>query len=456
MAELSSQYIEVNNLRIHYTEAGSGPPVLLIHGFPTSSHLWRNVMPELAKTHRAIAIDLPGYGLSDKPLDVKYDFAFYEEVLEGFLDTLDIHDTDLAVHDLGGPIGLFWAVRHPRRVKQLVLLNTLVYPETSWAVKLALLALRTPGVRDYLVSPKGIVAAMKLGVVHKDRLTREALTPYTAPFEDAPARQALIKAGSGLGTKDLAEIARKLPTLEVSLRIIYGENDRALPDVAKTMQRVKQAHPLAEVTPLPNCGHFLQEDDPERVGQLMAEFLNRANPITPTQQPAADQATGVPEDRTPRISPIPNDLTPAQQPAADLVRAFNDWAQNDLDIAPAAVTHCSRQSLPDDPRELMRLIPEAHRTFFDQAAGPDFQTLDFTPARTTEGFDPTADILPPPEDSPAGQQAQSKPTAYFNSRPITLIQATGTDTAADLTITLLIALDPQSSQLFTFITALSD
>jgi len=279
----TSHHITINNLRIHYTEAGSGPPVLLIHGFPTSSHLWRNVIPELAKTHRAIAIDLPGYGLSDKPLDVNYDFVFYEEVLEGFLDALDIHDTALAVHDLGGPIGLFWAVRHPERVKQLILLNTLVYPETSWAVKLFLLALRTPVVRDFIVSPKGITGAMKFGVVHKDRLTREALTHYTAPFKDAPARQALIKAGSGLSPEGLADIAQKLPTLEASVRIIYGENDRALPHVAKTMQRVKRDLPGAEVTSLPNCGHFLQEDEPERVGQLMAEFLNRTAPTPPTQ-----------------------------------------------------------------------------------------------------------------------------------------------------------------------------
>jgi pimeloyl-ACP methyl ester carboxylesterase len=139
MSAPASHYTQVNNLRIHYLEAGEGEPILLIHGFPTSSHLWRNVIPELAKTHRAIAIDLPGYGLSDKPLDVKYDFAFFEEVLEGFLDALDIHDTDLAVHHLGGLIGLFWAVRHPRRVKQLVLLNTLLYPATSWTVKLLLL-----------------------------------------------------------------------------------------------------------------------------------------------------------------------------------------------------------------------------------------------------------------------------------------------------------------------------
>jgi haloalkane dehalogenase len=181
--------------------------------------------------------------------------------------------TALAVHDLGGPVGLFWAVRHPERLTHLVLLNTLVYPQTSWAVKLFLIALRLPGVRDYLVSPKGLVASMKFGVVHKERLNREVLTPYTLPFENAAARQALIKAGSGLGIKGLAEIAQKLPSLQVPVRIIYGENDRVLPEVARTMRRVRDDLPNAEVTSLPNCGHFLQEDEPQRVGQLISEFL---------------------------------------------------------------------------------------------------------------------------------------------------------------------------------------
>jgi haloalkane dehalogenase len=278
MSQPSSHYTQVNDLTIHHQEAGQGNPVLLIHGFPTSSHLWRNVIPELAKTHRVIAIDLPGYGLSDKPLRVLYTFEFFESILEAFLDALDIHVTDLVVHDLGGPIGLSWAVHHPRRVKNLILLNTLVYPETSWAVKLALMALRTPGVRDFIVSPKGIVGAMKLGVVHKERLNREVLTPYTAPFESRPARQALIKAGSGLSIQGLAEIAGKLPSLETPIRLLYGENDRLLPDVAKTMERVARDRPGTEVTALPGCGHFLQEDEPERVGRLIADFLN-----SPTQ-----------------------------------------------------------------------------------------------------------------------------------------------------------------------------
>ena len=275
MTEPSSHYTEANNLRLHYLEAGEGDPILLIHGFPTSSHLYRNILPELAKTHRAIALDLPGYGLSDKPLDSKYDYEFYANTLSAFLDALGIGDTHLVVHDLGGPAGLYWAIQNPTRVNRIAILNTLVFPKVHWTVTAFLLALRTPGLRSFLTSPKGIVATMKLGVVLKDRMNREALTPYTAPFETTPARKALIKAGGGLGIGGLAKIAKKLPTLESPLRLIYGEKDRVLPDVANTMRRLQSLCPDAELTALPNAGHFLQEDAPERVAELISEFLNR-------------------------------------------------------------------------------------------------------------------------------------------------------------------------------------
>ena len=279
MPQPSSHYTQANGLRLHYLQSGAPdpnvPPILLLHGFPTSSHLYRNILPELGKARRAIALDLPGYGLSDKPLDINYDYDFYADTLDAFLDALGIGDTHLCVHDLGGPIGLYWMLRHPHRVPKLVLLNTLVYPQTSWAVKLFLLALKTPGLRDYIASPKGIVGAMKLGVVNKGRLNREVLTPYTAPFEGPAARKALLKAASGLGIGGLAKIARELPSYQGTIRLIYGENDRALPDIAQTMQRLQRAHPEAELTAIPNCGHFLQEDEPEKVAELISVFLNR-------------------------------------------------------------------------------------------------------------------------------------------------------------------------------------
>ena len=84
----SSHHLNANSLDLHYLEAGKGDPILLLHGFPTSSHLYRNILPELGKTHRAIALDLPGYGLSDKPLDVAYDYDLYADTLTGFLLSL--------------------------------------------------------------------------------------------------------------------------------------------------------------------------------------------------------------------------------------------------------------------------------------------------------------------------------------------------------------------------------
>jgi haloalkane dehalogenase len=303
----SSHHLTANSLNLHYLQAGEGDPILLLHGFPTSSHLYRNILPELGKTHRAIALDLPGYGLSDKPLEIAYDYDFYAGTRDAFLDALRIGRTHLVVHDLGGPAGLYWATHHPQRVSSIVVLNTLVFPEVHWTVTAFLLALRTPGLRDFVVSPRGIVGTMKLGVVHKERMNRQTLTPYTAPFETPAARKALIKAGSGLGVAGLAKIAEKLPSLEAPLRLIYGENDRVLPDVARTMKRIQKLRPDAKLTALPGCGHFLQEDEPQRVAELIAEFLR-------AQSPQAN-------------APKPDAIT-----AADVVEAFNAWARNDLDV----------------------------------------------------------------------------------------------------------------------------
>ena len=102
MTELTSHHVQANSLELHYLEAGEGDPILLLHGFPTSSHLYRKILPALGKTHRAIAIDLPGYGRSDKPLDIAYDYELYAKTLNDFLDALGIEKTHLVVHDLGG------------------------------------------------------------------------------------------------------------------------------------------------------------------------------------------------------------------------------------------------------------------------------------------------------------------------------------------------------------------
>ena len=268
-------YLPNARLRLHHLEAGTGEPVLLLHGWPTSAHLWRNVMPALAETHRAIALDLPGFGDSDKPLDASYSFRYFDRVLQEFLAEHDIERVNLVVHDLGGPVGMYWAVQHPERVLRLALLNTLVYPELSWAVKLFVAATLVPGLNHLMTSPRGLAWAMRFGVEHKHRIAGETLAGYQRPFGDRASRRALLKAARGLHPNGFRDIARGLPDFRVPVRLIYGENDRILPDIADTMARIGRDVPQAERTSLPGCGHFLQEDDPDTVGRLLAAFLRQ-------------------------------------------------------------------------------------------------------------------------------------------------------------------------------------
>jgi len=272
---MSTTTLEVNvdGRTIAYRELGSGAAVLLLHGWPTSSYLWRDVMPPIARRNRVLAPDLPGFGGSDKPVDVQYGFEFFGDALDGFLEALEVDRVALAVHDLGGPVGLHWALHRPERVSRLALLNTLVYPEFSEAVLAFVQACSTPELREQLTSPQGLEAAMRLGLADDASLTEEVIAAVREPFQDAQSRRALADAGIGLQPEGFAEIARLLPSLQVPVRILYGEQDRILPDVAETMARVKKDVPQAEVTALPQCGHFLQEEAPAEIGALLARFF---------------------------------------------------------------------------------------------------------------------------------------------------------------------------------------
>jgi pimeloyl-ACP methyl ester carboxylesterase len=268
--------VNVDGLRIAYRELGAGPAVLLLHGWPTSSYLWRQVMIPIAQANRAVAVDLPGFGASDKPLDRRYDFALFERTIDALLAELGIDQTAIAVHDLGGPIGVHWAIRNPRRVTKLVLLNTLLYPELSEAVVEFVRQLRDPESRDRLTSPAGLESIMRRGLVDQSRLNDEALEAVREPFRTQSSRRALAAAGIQLELEGFAEIGRRLHELRMPVRIIYGARDQFLPDVADTMARAERDLPQAVTTALPDCGHFLQEEAPQQVGELLARFLAQA------------------------------------------------------------------------------------------------------------------------------------------------------------------------------------
>jgi haloalkane dehalogenase len=273
MTAATIKAVQVDGLRLAYRELGEGPPVLLLHGWPTSSFLWREVMRPIARARRVVALDLPGFGASDKPVGIRYSFEFFDRALDLFLAELEIDELGLAVHDLGGPIGLHWALHRPGRLTKLALLNTLVYPEFSQAVKDFVHACITPELREQLTSPAGLEAIVRDGLAEPAHFSAEMLAAVQEPFRSAEARRALADAGVGVGRKGFAAIAQKLPSLRVPVRIVYGARDRLLPDVAETMSRVSGDLPQAEITALPDCGHFVQEEAPETVGELLACFF---------------------------------------------------------------------------------------------------------------------------------------------------------------------------------------
>jgi pimeloyl-ACP methyl ester carboxylesterase len=261
-----------DGLTLTYRELGYGPPVLLLHGWPTSSYLWRNVMPAIARDNCAVALDLPGFGGSDKPVE-RYGFSFFEQVLTRFLDKLEMDPVGLVGHDIGGPIAAHWAMRNQDRVTGLALLNTLLYPEFAPEIVEFATQLADPARRDALTSQEGLADIMRLGVTEPAAITDEIMTAVTAPFRDENARQALALAGIGLSPRGFRELADGLPALRIPLRVIYGERDRILPDVGQTMARLKRDVPHAHVTPLATAGHFIQEEVPEQLGELLRLFF---------------------------------------------------------------------------------------------------------------------------------------------------------------------------------------
>jgi haloalkane dehalogenase len=104
--------IMVNGVEVAYRDEGSGPAVLLVHGWPTSSYLWRGQIPAIAKRNRVIAVDLPGFGESDKPLGLRYGFSTFDGVIGQVLASLGVDRVAIGGHDVGGPIAMHWALAH--------------------------------------------------------------------------------------------------------------------------------------------------------------------------------------------------------------------------------------------------------------------------------------------------------------------------------------------------------
>jgi len=268
-------YADVDGLRMHYVDEGDGPPVLLLHGEPTSSYLWRNVIPPLvAAGRRAVAPDLIGFGRSDKPEQVGwYSYDRHVASVERLVDQLELDGMTLVVHDWGGPIGLRFAVEHEELVDRLVILDTGIgggRPPSELWLRFRDAVRRSGGDVD-------VVRLVESGTVNG--LDDEARAAYADPFPTPQSKAGVLAFPDLVPAEPDHPNAAPMNRVRDALRswtkptlVVWGAEDRALP-AALAASFAELIPGAGEPVVLEEAGHFLQEDRPEAVASAIVRFL---------------------------------------------------------------------------------------------------------------------------------------------------------------------------------------
>jgi len=271
---MESRFVTLpDGLRIHTLAAGAeaSPPLVLLHGWPASGQLWRHCIPPLARHFRVYAPDLPGYGRSDKPLDVDYDLDFFVRFLLGFYDALGLEQAGLVAHDVGGMAGLGFVARYPERVTRFVVMDTAPYLERPLILRVAIGLAGNPFLARWLMTRTGFKWALRLAVHHPAVITTEAADLYRAPWVESPAARRLFSQVVSLPPARLTEPRESLRRITVPTLVLWAENDRFFPTcIARQLQG---DIPGAALVTVPDCGHFLQEERPELVVEHLLSFL---------------------------------------------------------------------------------------------------------------------------------------------------------------------------------------
>ena len=247
---------------------GSAPAALFLHGFPTSSYLWRSILPQAAAAgYRAIAPDLPGFG--DSAADLPGTWERQVEHIERFRSALGLGPLVLGVHDWGGLIGLRWACDNPGAVRALVIADTGFFPDGRWHGMAK--ALRTEGEGEQLVeNVTRDLLAMALRQV-SPALDDSALDEYWKAFGDAARRRSQLDLYRSGDFSKLEAYEGKLGALGVPAVIVWGAKDEFAP--VGGAYRLHKQLPGSRLVVLEEAGHYVMEDDPARVGAEVRSFL---------------------------------------------------------------------------------------------------------------------------------------------------------------------------------------
>ena len=273
-----SRFLDVDGHVVHYVDEGSGPVLLMLHGNPTWSFLYRQLVEQLRPDFRCIALDYPGFGLSDAAPGYGHRPGEHAEVVRGFVEQLDLRAVTLVAQDWGGPIGLTAAAADPERYAGLVLANTWAWPvdgDPHFEVFSRVLGGR---VGEGLLRRSDLFVRFSLSVGHRRRrLSRLELSHYLAAQGTPERRQgsAVLPRAITEERAFLAEAEAGLDRLRaVPVLLLRGCGDTAFRDVE--LQRWKSLFPAATTVELQGAGHLVQSDVPEDVAVAVRGWAGTA------------------------------------------------------------------------------------------------------------------------------------------------------------------------------------
>jgi len=288
-----SQFTTVKGHKIHYVEEGQGDPILFLHGNPTSSYLWRNVLPRVAKEtrRRGIALDLLGFGKSEKPDHVAYTLRLHSEIIEGFINKgLGLRNLILVADDWGGPLAAYYALHHPDNVRGMALMETFLWPMT-WEEDFSP-EFRLPF--KLMRSPLGFVMIQVMNMMIKKLIPQhcpispEALRHYIDAFPTISSRRAMrafpkllpVDGQPGESFEFFQEIQQALPRLTCPMVWIKATPgivpSDEFPPSLKRLEDLKRRLPHLVIKNFGPGHHFLAEENPEKLSRLLVEWVRES------------------------------------------------------------------------------------------------------------------------------------------------------------------------------------
>lgn len=280
-------YIEVNGSKMAYVDEGEGPVVLFLHGNPTSSYIWRNIIPHVSDDHRAIALDLIGMGASDKP-DIDYTLQDHLDYLEGFVAALGLEDITLVLHDWGGGLGTYYAANHSENIKALAIMEAAVPPALPirlWddlkpeAVRETYRAMRDPIVGPKLILGQNIFIEKIIPSGVLRTLSEAEIDAYGAPFLTPEDRKPLliwaleipIEGTPERNVKAMGQAYTWLTTSEQPKLVLYASPGWLF--AAEAVEWIAANYSNVETRYIGAGLHYIQEDQPESVGRNISDWL---------------------------------------------------------------------------------------------------------------------------------------------------------------------------------------